>query len=105
MKEGQDSQGQGVMFATSEKSAKSQSSGSNASTGIAEKSQALANVAYDHEEALDAFLLGIEKDPVRFEKMIGCYRAMAEVQFERQQRKELLGASKVRQCSAYRVRL
>eukprot|EP00913_Durusdinium_trenchii_P024825 g23300.t1 len=51
--------------------------------------QALANVAYDHEEALDAFLLGIEKDPVRFEKMIGCYRAMAEVQFERQQRKEL----------------
>eukprot|EP00435_Cladocopium_sp_Y103_P056604 s267_g19.t1 len=68
--------------------------------------------AYNHEEALDVFLLGVEKDPMRFEKMIDCYRVTMDKRLERR-RRELQRAqgpaqpsrSQVKECSPVRVEL
>mmetsp|Transcript_30604 Transcript_30604/g.49217 ORF Transcript_30604/g.49217 Transcript_30604/m.49217 type:complete len:104 (+) Transcript_30604:34-345(+) len=67
--------------------------------------------AYNHEESLDLFLLGMEKDPLRFEKMIDCYRLAMDKRQERRQRELELALkanarrSQVKQCSPVCVEL
>mmetsp|Transcript_32165 Transcript_32165/g.69525 ORF Transcript_32165/g.69525 Transcript_32165/m.69525 type:complete len:102 (-) Transcript_32165:224-529(-) len=67
--------------------------------------------AYNHEEALDVFLLGVEKDPMRFEKMIDCYRVAMDKRLERRLRELQLALradaqrTQVKQCSPVCVEL
>jgi len=64
-----------------------------------------SNRAYNHEEALDIFLLGIEKDPARFEKMIACYRVTMDHRLEKRRRLEASRSERaqVKGCIPQRV--